>query len=404
MKSARTAALMLLCLSLLFNEWVFKLVGGEPLDLFLQFVTLVLNCFLVVAIVVFFLRNESLETRISALFNQHEKIVLTYTGLFLSLCLLVSVEFGCRLFFKYGYSAPYTEETTWSPAPNEFDEALGTSLPADTVIHHTYTVNDTLIYQQQYRIDYLKRRVTPASKPDSTYTNFALVTGCSFAFGYGVSDNQTLAFYLDSISGKRGYNYGNSGYGTQQTLALLQSQDLTKQIDEKSGVLIHLFIDDHIARLIGSRRLIKLWAEDFPYYVLDGGELHRNGSFSSGRPLLTKLYKALSQSAFIDLFDIDIPWQISDNHIKLFGAILEESKSEFLSQFPESEFLVVIAPSSKLSNRISAELRQRKINFLDLTDLINKNDKGYLIHWTEAHPNGNYYKSVAKAIDSHLKP
>ena len=121
--------------------------------------------------------------------------------------------------------------------------------------------------------------------PDSSYTEFMAVTGCSFAFGYGLPENQTLSYYLDSLTGKKAYNYAVAGYGTQQTLALLQSRNIQNEVSEENGVMIHLFIDDHLPRLIGSRRLIKLWAQKFPYYYLDGDFIDKRWQFLDRKTL-----------------------------------------------------------------------------------------------------------------------
>lgn len=404
MKSARAFGLSLLAFSLMLLVWAFKPFSAAPsVDAFLKLIVVIIDAFVVVASLEFIINNQPLKERLSSLLRSNEKLVLVYFGLGFCLAVLIAVEFSCRFYFKYAYEAPYVEKTTWNPAPNVPDSVLGSRLISDTTIEHTYTINDTLIYRVGYKIDNYRRRITPPIKPDATYNQFALVTGCSFAFGYGLSQRETLPYFLDSISGVRGYNYGNSGYGTQQTLALLQSTNLSEQISESNGVLIYLFIDDHVSRLIGSRRLIKLWATNFPYYYLKGGSVARNGSFTTGRPIITSIYKVLGQSAFIDLFDIDIPWYRSNKHIELFGAVLNQSKQEFIEQFPNSRFLVVVAPNSNLAPRIVEELDSRNIEVLDLSRLLNKNDSQYQIHWTEAHPNAKYYRELAAAIDAYLK-
>jgi hypothetical protein len=229
------------------------------------------------------------------------------------------------------------------------------------------------------------------------------VTGCSFAFGYGLKEDQTLAFYLDSILGYRGYNYGVSGHGTQQTLALLQSRDLRAEFEEANGLMVHLFIDEHIKRLIGSRRLIKLWASNYPYYHLRGDKLVREGSFWTGRHITSRFYRIISQSAFIDLFDIDIPWYTSDAHVQLFRAVLKKSKREFLRQFPEGRFVVIIGPNASLAERVVDALNEADVEVLDLSELLDKNNRRYRIHWTEAHPNANYYRDVAMAFSHYLQ-
>ncbi len=167
-------------------------------------------------------------------------------------------------------------------------------------------------------------------------------------------------------------------------------------------MLVHLFIDHHLKRLIGSRKLIRLWATQYPYFYLDGDELKQDGSFWTGRHVLTRFYRAISQSAFIDLFDIDFPWYISDGHMRLFGAVLRQAKQEFLEQYPNGRFLVVIGPNETLAPRVKEVLQAYDVEVLDCSNLLDKEQKQYKVHWTEAHPNSRYYREVAEAIKRHI--
>ncbi len=403
LSNSRHVAALVLVLGFLFNEWAFRFIFPlQPIDSFLRLMTLVLDGFILVFGISFLVKNQSFGERLKNLISTRPKLLSIYFGSFFAFCLLMLVEFSCRYYFKHVYQPVYAEETYWEPSAIVRDSILGSSLPRDTVISHAYVVNDSLIYKQLYRTDGYSRRVTNPNHSDSTYNQFIMVTGCSYAFGYGLDENQTLSHYLDSITGYRGYNYGISGHGTQQTLALLQNRNLADEVGEKNGVLIHLFIDDHIPRLIGSRRLIKLWATNFPYYYLEGDSLKREGSFWTGRHFLTRFYRAVSQSAFIDLFDIDFPWYVNGGHVELFGEVLSESQKQFHQQFPDGKFLVVIGPNSKLAPAISQVLEEKGVPVLDLSQLLDKENPKYKIHWTEGHPNGNYYKEVATEISEYI--
>jgi hypothetical protein len=402
MKSARIVALSVFVLSFAFNEWAFRFIFAlPPVDSFIRLMTLVLDGFVLAFIVAFAWRNQSFAERLKNLLRQSPNSVAVFVGIFLAYCSYMVFEFSCRFYFKHVYQAPYSEQTTWEPSSVVYDSILGTALVPDTVISHTLIVNDSLIYKKYYHTDSFGRHITPTK--DSLRSEFAMVTGCSFAFGYAVEENQTLSFYLDSLTGLRGYNYGVSGHGTQQTLSILQSQNLHKEISEPNGLLVHLFIDHHIKRLIGSRKLIRLWATHYPYFYLDGEELKQDGSFWTGRHVLTRFYRAISQSAFIDLFDIDFPWYISDGHMKLFGAVLYQAKQEFLKQYPNGRFLVVIGPNETLAPRVTKVLEANGVEVLDCSNLLNKQQKKYKVHWTEAHPNSKYYLQLAKEIKRHIK-
>ncbi|MFC2175431.1 hypothetical protein ACFLR1_00495, partial [Bacteroidota bacterium] len=362
----------------------------------------VLDGFMIVLIVALFRAKSTLGDFLKTLITSHPKKLLLYTSLFVGYCLIMTIEFSCRFYFKHLYESPYKESTYWSPSANIPDSTLGLKLPSDTVITHQYIVNDTVIYNRHYKIDSLGRRENPNVYPDSIYNQFAMVTGCSFAFGYGLDENNTLAYYLDSLLAYRGYNYGISGHGSQQTLAILQSRNLKTEIQQDNGILVYLFIDDHIRRLIGSRRLIKMWARNFPYYTLHGTNLKREGSFWTGRNMLSRLYLALSESAFINLFDIDIPWYTSNAHYELFGAVLREAQNEFLKQYPKGRFLVVIGPNSNLAKGAIKALEANQITYLNCSELLNKEEKKYKMHWTEKHPTKAYYLEVAEAVKTFI--
>lgn len=399
MRTARLAAIVLFIGTFVFNEWAFRFIFPlEPIDSFLRLMTLVLDGFVLVAVIALGWKNVSLTKRLKHLELKFPRAVAIYIGLFIAYCCVMGLEFGFRYYFKHHYQAPYSEATYWEPSATIPDSTLGTILIKDSVFSHAYIVNDSLIYKQYYRTDEFGRRITPEVWRDSTKNEFIMTTGCSFVFGYGLDENQTLTYYLDSLSGSKTYNYGISGHGTQQTLALLQSRNLKEEIAETNGVLIHLFIDHHMVRLIGSRRLIKLWAMHFPYYKLEDGKPVRHGSFWTGRHLLTRFYRAVSQCAILDLFDIDFPLRISDDDFELFAAVLLESEREFLKQYPNGRFLVVIGPGSKYADRATKALRKDNVSFLDLSTLLDPEEKRYQIHWTEAHPNQNYYREVADTV------
>jgi len=403
MKSARIVALIVFAFGFAFNEWAFRFIFPlQPIDSFMRLMTIVFDCFIFTFVVSFLWRNVSVTERIKQFLQRHSRSLVIFIGLFIAYCTFMAVEFSCRYYFKHFYQVGHTEQTHWEPSATQRDSIMGSILPKDTTVSHAYVVNDSLIYKQYYHIDQFGRRVSPSTKPDSLYNEFAMITGCSFAFGYGLNEHETLGYFADSLIGMRAYNYSVSGYGTQQTLELLKNSNLHSEIAEPNGVLIHLFIDDHIKRLIGSRRLIKLWASHFPYYYLDGDELKRDGSFWSGRHIQSRFYRAISESAFIGLFDIDVPWFVTDAHLKLFSAVINEAKKEFLKQYPEGRFVVIIGPNSELAPRVKNVLNETGIEVLDCSKLLNKEKKEYKIHWTEGHPSAKYHLEIADSLRQFL--
>lgn len=396
---ARLIGILLIAMALTLTQWAFRFqLDQTPVDAFVRLLVCMADVLLGASAAIFLLSGKRTVRDALLGFPRHATVMF---GLWTAFAMLLAVEFSSRHYFRNHYVPPYKERTDWYPT-HDPRKAKG-----DTILHRCL-VNDTLIYEVRYAIDPLGRRHVPPLNPDTAYRQFALLTGCSFMFGYGVDDSGTFARHIDSLCGLRAYNYAAPGLGPQHLLTLLRDSNLTAQVNEPNGRLIYLFIDDHIPRLIGSRRLIKMWARDFPYFYLRNGEVKQDGTFTTGRPILTAIYRILTQSAFIDLLDLDIPWWTSDRHLELATAVFAESQREFHRQFPEGEFLVIIGPNSQHAPRLIRFLDAHGIPFIDFSRLLDKELPEYRIHWTDEHPNGLYYQRIATELkryfDEHPLP
>lgn len=382
---------------LVINEWAFRILFPlPPIDLFMRLMVLVLTALFVPLAMA--MRSERFiqDGAISWIGNKPRSTAI-WLGLFVSYCVLMTAELSARYYFKHHYNPPYVEQKSWQPALHLPDPELGHHLHPDTTVTHTLTVNDSLIYEVDYTIDGNGRRVV--SENDSTRNGGnILIDGCSFAFGWGVADSLTLSAHLSRLKPtERIYNLATSGYGVQQVFMHSKDSEYLDDLDDPLTVY-YLFIDEHVRRLNGSRRLMGLWAQQFPYLTMEDGNVVNNGSFQQARFWKTLLWKTLGKSALIWTTDLDIPWYDSDEMIELTAQTLRATKTNYHDSFPASEFVVVIAPGSKNGQRLIPLLEEEGVAFLDLSGLLDPSEKQYRIHWTEAHPNGLYYQELANAI------
>lgn len=397
MSSARIAGVVLVVMGAMLTQWAFRFgMAPTPVDAFVRLLVLVADVLVLIPAIGALLSDKSISDTLRSWLRDTPRLFSIYIGGVIAFGVVLAVEFGCRHYFKHHYTAPYVEQTEWSPTHDPM-RAKG-----DTINHRCF-VNDTLIYDLNYAIDTLGRRQVPSAHPDSTYHEFAMLAGCSYMFGFGVDDRQTLAFAIDSIGGVRPYTYAIAGQGPQHLLTTLKTNNLHAQIKESNGRLIYLFIDDHLPRLIGSRRLIKMWARDFPYFFIENGALKQDGTFTTGRPITTAIYRILTQSAFIDLFDIDIPWSISDAHLKLVAKVFAAAQQEFLNQYPNGDFVVVLGPNSALAPRLIPHMNNEGVPYLDYSQLLDKEQLEFKLFRTEGHPNGLYYQRLAKELALHFE-
>jgi hypothetical protein len=255
-----------------------------------------------------------------------------------------------------------------------------------------------VVYDVVYSIDTYGRRITPVSNAAGRTEGFILYFGGSFTFGEGVNDNETMPFYVSQFAPKRlPYNYGFRGYGPQQMLANLQSDKITEEVKSTGrGILVYTFIDDHVRRVIGSIRVL-FFVHPHPYYTLDrNDQLVRRGSFTSGRPILTKLYRVMGKSQTLKCFHIDFP-KVNERHLRLTARLISESRRIFREKFGSDDFYVLIYPgSTHYGKRLIPFLEKANIKYVDYSNLTFEEIKG------DSHPTTTAHMEVAARLSRDL--
>ena len=339
----------------------------------------------------------------SVTFRLFQKAVALLVGIAFSVAILIFIEIFFRFMDRHGYIGETMSVKYHYPREFEqHDELLGYKPRQNTKASSLAILKKKKLYEVTYSTDEYSGRITPVKNP-SKRDNFLLFFGCSFTFGEGVNDNETLPCYLSELAiDYNPYNYGYMGYGPHQMLARLRETDIRKEIEEKKGILIYTFIDDHVNRAIGDLRTYD-WGYNSPYYAIDhNGKLIRKGNFTSGRPTLSLIYNIMRKSRIVNFFRINLPLCITDAHIRLTAGITEESYKTFKEKFKSDDFYVIFYPwaSSRYAKRMMPYLRRAGIKYLDYsTGLVKGEDhRKYLISMHDGHPGPMLNKIVAERI------
>jgi hypothetical protein len=280
---------------------------------------------------------------------------------------------------------------------HQSDSALGYKPRPNSRTSAMSKLNGEVSYDISYTIDQHGRRVTPQSR--SYHKDlFALFFGCSYTFGVGVEDNQTLPFYFSQHAARhRVYNYGFGGYGPHQMLAQLEREDFRSEIKENSGIGVYTFIDHHVHRANGTSDSVWGLGWEGPFYTLDGsGQLVRHGSFRSGRPVQSLLNYSVSQSYVVKYFNASIPI-INEAHFELTARIVEKARDTFRAKFGSDEFYVLLFPRTQEARRIIPRLEKAHVKYLDYSGLFQDRWKQFKIPG-DGHPTPDAYRIVAAKL------
>lgn len=281
--------------------------------------------------------------------------------------------------------------------------------PAKDVRARSRLIKDgKVLYDVVYTIDAHGLRARPEGHPSSDEA--ILFFGCSFTFGEGVNDDQTLPAYVESFDQRRrkALNFGFHGYGPHQMLTILE-HGLERPALEGShpGYAVYFALGDHIRRVAGRTS----WDNSSIHYMLTpGGELAERPRLDSG---IAAAYPTLERSQlFSHLLDATVFRSQADvgseQESKLFVAVVARSARLF-EQHYGGHFIVLLADGVGGAGEWpahfdpAAALRAEGIEVVKALDLAQTyySDPAMEIRG-DRHPSALAYERIARALVKRL--
>lgn len=214
--------------------------------------------------------------------------------------------------------------------------------------------------------------------------------GCSFMFGEGLNDNQTLPFFFAQQGHFLVKNFGFHGYGPQHALAIL-----TSKRDTSGDINFYLTSPWHSDRAA----CIPNYVAGSPRYVLENGLVKQHGYCGDG------IEKTVSKSKIYSLINNVVAKTEQTEQLELYIALIEKMNS--LSKEKGQDFLVGYIKADQnwftgLDNNesILKKLKDRGIRVIDMTLANTYEELGqeYYIHKLDKHPSGKANEARAKIL------
>lgn len=264
------------------------------------------------------------------------------------------------------------------------------------VISHRKKKNGEILWNVNYSFNNNFRRIVPSTH-EIEADRFVAFFGGSQTFGSGLNDNETIPAQVQKYTkGYRVYNFAYRGYGPHQMLRIIESGTLKDEIAESIGIAFYQYIDAHIARAIGKMSWIRSRGADAPYYMFNSEhEVVQNGTFGTGRFPEGLIYWLLGTSKILEYFNVDMP-VITEHHHELVCGIVAKAQDEFLKQFPNSRFVVLLGFGVGPKSFIEQCLLSKQIEYIDLRSL--KNVSTGLTYKNDGH----YTPTGARVIADHI--
>jgi hypothetical protein len=298
------------------------------------------------------------------------------------------------------------EELGWAPRPG-------------TAVSQSAFYQGEVLYEVNYTIGPNGLRVSSPSpghdpSPGSECIPFF---GCSFMFGQGLEDQQTLPFQVDVKSDHRyrTFNFGVMGYGAHQMLSALQYglvDDAMSCDPTRVSHVLYEAISDHVRRAAGR----VWWNTRGPRYRLTrDGEVRLDGGFEDDRSgektfsrllsnqlMKSMIYDAVIQGKYVHKYDQET--------IDLYLGIVDEARDLVRSRYPCAAFHVLLWDEDDVDSRaIRDGLRQLGIDVHLMSEILpnyrtDELNEAYRLHPVDVHPNALANDRIADYVVREILP
>ncbi|MBL4845691.1 MAG: hypothetical protein JKY65_09205 [Planctomycetes bacterium] len=265
------------------------------------------------------------------------------------------------------------------------------------------TIGDWVVFDSQYTIDEHGRRLIPVDIQNKG-TQHLLLFGCSWTFGAGLNDTETIGAHLAKrVNNSVVYNYGCQGYGLQHVYAKIQSGTLASEVPERTGHLIYFaLLPTHNDRLLGSYHSLS-WLKDSPRFVLgQESRVERRGTFESSDRLRVHLLDVLRSSWTLHRGAERLERVLSTSQeTDLFVRMITESRRLYLEQF-SGRYIVCVwpqwhtPPQKMFADALLTRVRALGVEVVDLRGLVGKRSDFTIAG--DGHPNGELHRAVSEAL------
>ncbi len=297
--------------------------------------------------------------------------------------LLVGIYVIYHYYVKSNYSRAVQKERIYQLGTNTLEENYITDkylnfkvLKPNTEVSAIKKIDDNVVYDVVYTSDKSSFRQTKGNIKANTY----IFMGCSYMFGVGVNDNETIPYYFSQLSDFK-YNVINAAFPSTATYisyALLDSNKLIECVDTKIEYIIYEFFSDHIYRnLVGSNIV----------YKIDAGNLVK---VEKGEPIEIFTNKIL-QSKY------------KEKGLNLTIKLLEEMNKLAAEKY-NSKFLVVLYEfydHDNITKDLKTALDELNIENIYTNIRINNNIDYYVIK-RDDHLTKNANKEIAQRIYNYI--
>ena len=318
---------------------------------------------------------------------------------------MVLITFGvtCAMFLAEAAAAMHNARRTTRgsitsgspPSLTRLDHELGYALNPGARVSATRKWSDTTLFRVTYTITDAGVRRTRGNARGDTW----LFIGCSFTFGEGVEDQETLpARFSEQLGWEANVvNLAVPGWGAHHMLRMLETGRLGGAVPPVKHV-IYQAIQHHVKRAAGR----VYWNLGGPSYRLSGDSIRFAGPFHGSAG--TRALKILRKSDLGQILDGRYrAMPPGDDEIELYARIVE--KAAALSQKKlGAQFSILFWDNDgdRTTKRIFDRLVSTGLPVIRTTSFLTRRELDSLRFPHDNHPTPEAYRRLAAGLAAHF--
>jgi len=303
-----------------------------------------------------------------------------------------SVLFSLAVVETYTYYANRSQIIITRTIPvewrqNQTDLDIGSRPLPNTTITFEEALGGRRIDRVTYRFGGSGLREIPASVQGGPYR--VAFFGCSYMFGHGVEDDQTLPYYFvrEARGTFQGFIFAGDGWGPHQMLREVET-GFIRRVAGTPELAIYEAIPDHLRRVAGRAP----WEDGPKYDLCRGDEACYSGPFHNAG--YVTYHHWLDRSWIVKFFETHSAQLSRPSDIPLFIAVLKRTRT--LLESNGTRFVVVLWDQNELAKTMLKTLRANQFDVIALSSVFSESDmKNGLLTQGDLHPSPATDKAIA---------
>lgn len=218
------------------------------------------------------------------------------------------------------------------------------------------------------------------------------IMGCSYVYGLGLQDNETISYTLSKITNRTTYNLGVMATSPREILYILRNDTLRKKLFNNQNnfeYIIYPYISDHRYRL---------YTDIKPYTYSPYFKETKNGlKFYEKNKIIgnSYIYKKFLHLKYANINDTEA--------FRLFCVYMKEINKEVKKHFPNTKFVILVYEDYLNENWNS--LKEYGIVIIKVKDMLDIDVKSpeYTISPTDVHPNKKVWEIIVPGLAKELE-